>query len=413
MKRSPMTIIFLTIFIDLVGFGMILPLSPFYAEHFGASPFQVGMLQASFSLMQFIMAPVWGRISDRIGRRPVMLMSLLGSAISYFTFASAQSLAWLFGARIFQGLFGANFGVAQACVADLTTEKDRAKGMGMVGAAFGLGFIFGPFIGAQLSHISLGFPAVVAGSVCFLNFIAAIFRLPETLSPENRKLEAKKTNRFQAFAELAQEPKIAKLIFVFFLCTFALANMESTLALFTERKFQFGVRQTGELFAVVGILMAFTQGYLIRKLIPKIGERKMLLWGPFLAAIGFFGIILMPNYILLGAIMAFVAVGTGITNPPLLGSISLLSSQSKQGTVMGVTQSISSLARVLGPLCGGFVFNTFGSNASFVVAAAVSALGGLMILSMYAQIPIRPPSGFSACQQPTGARPHAVTDLRS
>ncbi|MCC6276761.1 MAG: MFS transporter [Oligoflexia bacterium] len=392
MKRSPMTIIFLTVFIDLIGFGMILPLSPFYAEHFGASPLEVGLLQASFSLMQFIVAPLWGRLSDRFGRRPVLLMSLLGSSISYFVFGWAQSLSWLFASRIFQGIFTANFGVAQACVADLTAEKDRAKGMGIVGAAFGLGFIFGPFFGAQLSILGfgMGFPATMAGLVCLINFVMALFWLPETLKKGEKAEERKEfIGRFEALKRVFESPQIAALMLVYFLCTFSLANLESTLALFSERRFSFGVRETGQLFAFVGVIMAITQGYLIRKLIPRIGERMMMVWGPLIAAVGFSAVAWSPTWGTLAAVLVFVAIGTGITNPALLGSISLLSSDNRQGIVLGVTQSVGSLARILGPVSGGFFFKHWGIEAPYLIGGGASLIGFLLVVSIATKIPER------------------------
>ncbi|MDZ4678760.1 MAG: MFS transporter [Oligoflexia bacterium] len=416
-QRSPLFIVFLTIFIDLVGFGIVLPLSPFYAQHFGATAVTVGLLMASYSLMQFLFAPVWGGLSDRVGRRPIILMSLLGSTVSYFIFAMATNLSILFIARLFQGVFGANISATQAYVADVTDEKSRSKGMGLIGAAFGLGFIFGPAIGAKLSEagpavgtffgivhaeqslngpliisdgiFGMGFPALVASAVCLFAFCLAYFKLPESLPPEKRAtaVSIARESRIKLILRSMTQTQAGWLIFVFFLSTVAMANLEATLALFTEARFSYGVRQTGNLFAFVGVMMAFTQGYLIRKLFPKFGERKMAVAGPLLAAFGFLCVALSYSSTALYITMILVAIGTGITNPAILGGISLLTDPKQQGAVMGVTQSLSSLARILGPLLGGVLFGHIGPAAPYIAAAAISCFVLFIVIKNVHKLP--------------------------
>jgi MFS family permease len=409
--------IFFTVFIDLLGFGIVLPLSPFYAEGFGASAFQIGLLMASYSMMQFFFAPIWGRVSDRIGRRPILLMSIFGGGVSFFIFAGAKALWVLYAARLLQGMFGANISTAQAVVADVTTKENRAKMMGALGAAFGLGFIFGPAIGAKLvqwgpgvgnqlgamlqicndvgngpvctmhpkaflffsaesvkSLFGLGFPALFASLLCFSNFTLAYFRLPETLKAENRNTSPRKIWMLPDISRALVNPKTGWLIWMFFISTFGLANMEATLALFTEKRLGYSVHDVGNLFAFTGVMMAFTQGYLLRKFQPKLGERKTLLIGMTLSTIGLGAIALVTATSSLGVVLALMAIGGGFANPTLLAEISVLTDPKEQGSILGVTQGLSSLARVLGPACGGFLFSAAGPGAPYLAGGALMAL---------------------------------------
>jgi MFS transporter, DHA1 family, tetracycline resistance protein len=381
--------------LDLVGFGIVLPLSPYYAEHFGASALAVGLLQASYSLMQFIFAPVWGRLSDKVGRRPIILMSIAGGCISYFVFAAAGSLTVLFASRIFQGIFAANISATQAYVADVTSKQDRSKGMGLIGAALGLGFIFGPFfgglliklgpdVGAYFSHhpegiFGMGFPALIAGILCLLNLILAFFYLPESLTAENRtraQRERIKEKRSVLILRYLKRPETGWLIFIFFLSGFAMGNMEATLALFTQARLNYNVTATGNLLGFVGIIMTFTQGYLIRKVAPRIGERRMIIVGPFLSGAALLGTGFIHSAGAIYFFMAILAVGSGMTSPALLGAVSLVTPSEEQGAVMGTTQSLGSLARFLGPACGGYLFGLFDG-------APYYAGGALMFCSLF------------------------------
>src|SRR5688572_20555634 len=231
---SPLVIIFVTVFIDLLGFGIIIPLLPFYAESFGASAFMIGLLATSFSLMQFLFSPIWGRWSDRIGRKPIILVGLMGSCLSYLGLALASSLTFLFLARIVGGIAGANIPTAQAYIADVTTPQNRAKGMGMVGAAFGLGFIFGPAIGGVLTRFGPQTPMWFASALCLANFIAAWFLLPESRPAD---ATSKNLGRMEAFRHAAKNPTLLILLSLFFLVTLAFSGFESTFAIFSEAKF--------------------------------------------------------------------------------------------------------------------------------------------------------------------------------
>jgi DHA1 family tetracycline resistance protein-like MFS transporter len=307
----------------------------------------------------------------------------------------------LFLSRMLQGIFAANLSSAQAIVADVTTKENRSKGMGLIGAAFGLGFIFGPFLGAQLSVIGpkvgaliglenvgpfgMGFPAFVASLLCLFNFTFTYFKLPETLKEKNRVHVRSK--RWEVFSRAMTKPQLNWLIIAFFLSSFAMANMESTLALLTEVRLHYGIRETGQLFAFVGIMMAFTQGYLIRKLMPVMGERKLLVLGPLFQALALVGtgLVFSTGQILVA--MFFLALGSGLGNPALMGAISINSGENEQGSMLGLTQSLGSLARIAGPTIGGFAFAQGGPSFPYMIAGATMGLVVVLCLINAKRIP--------------------------
>jgi MFS transporter, DHA1 family, tetracycline resistance protein len=370
-KKSPIVIVFVTVFIDLLGFGIIIPLQPFYAEHFGANAFTVGMLSTSFSLMQFIFAPIWGRLSDRIGRRPIILAGLFGSFLSYLAFASVSSLPLLFAARLFAGIAGANIPTAQAVMADITTPENRAKGMGLVGAAFGLGFIFGPAIGGFLSKWGYAAPPLFAAGLSILNFSFAWFKLPETLSQEHRAIT--RAGRLDALSKALARPHLPFLLLTGFLTVASFSVFEATFALFAERQFKFTASNIGYVFAFVGVILVIIQGVLVGRVTKSVGEHHLV---PVSLSIVAIGLLMIPASRTLGPLLAsqaVLAVGMGFNGPSLMSLISRLSSAEDQGGVMGLVQSLNSLARIVGPLYGGFTFDHFGIGMPFVSAAAFMA----------------------------------------
>ena len=378
---SPLIIVFITVFIDLLGFGIIIPLMPFYATHFGASAFQVGMLATSFSLMQFLFAPLWGRWSDVVGRRPVILIGLLGSAISYLTFGLAQSLTVLFVSRCLGGIAGANIPTAQAFIADTTTPENRAKGMGMVGAAFGLGFIFGPALGGFLSQWGYEAPALFAAALSFANFIAALALLPESLPPE-RRTAARRLTRLEAFEHALNRPRLPTVLVVFFLIVAAFASFESMFALYGEARFGFNSVTIGYLFSGVGVILAVVQGLLVGRVVARVGEHRLAPVAIGLLSVGLMLVTVAGSIPALAAACALIAVGMGFQSPSMLSVISQLSDPADQGSMLGVSQSLGSLARIVGPLWGGFVFDRFGHTAPFISAALVMSIA--CVLSMAA-----------------------------
>jgi multidrug resistance protein len=378
--QSPIVIIiFLTVFIDLLGFGIIIPLMPFYATHFGASAFEVGMLAMSFSLMQFLFAPLWGRWSDVIGRRPVIVIGLLGSAVSYLTFGLAQSLALLFVSRCLAGIAGANIPTAQAFIADSTTPENRAKGMGMVGAAFGLGFIFGPALGGFLSQWGYQVPALFAAALSFVNFLAALVLLPESLPPDRRTV-ARTRSRLEVFQLALTRPRLPTVLAVFFLIVSAFASFESMFALYSQARFGFNSVTIGYLFAGVGVILAIVQGMLVGRVVRRLGEHRLAPAAIALLTLGLGLVSIASSVPALALACAVVAVGMGFQSPSMLSVISQLSDPADQGSMLGVSQSLGSLARVVGPLWGGFVFDRFGHAAPFVSAALLMAIACVLSL---------------------------------
>lgn len=406
MKKKPLLVIFMTVFIDLVGFGIIIPLNPFLAREFGASAFEVGLLMSIYSLMQFVFSPFWGQLSDHWGRRPIILISLFGAAISHLWFAFAPSLVFLFLARGLAGVFGGNISTAMAYIADVTESKDRSKGMGLIGAAFGLGFVLGPAIGGFASRWgeALGtippfgpsWAAVIASIICFSNFVLAYFVLSESLpmtlrdkSSSWRERLKKRPARLAKIFELVRRPTLGTLLVIYFFATFAMAHMEASLFLFVRDRFEFSLTEASLGFAYVGLIMVFTQGFFIRKLLPILGEKKMALWGLTLSALGLLGIGYSDSVWFLASAVTLLGVGSGFTNPALTGSVSLLASESEQGATLGVNQSLSALGRILGPASGGFLYAHLALSAPFFSGALFYVLALLLTITIYNRLPER------------------------
>lgn len=365
---SPLVIVFVTVFIDLLGFGIIIPLLPFYAESFGASAFTIGLLGTSFSLMQFVFSPVWGRWSDRIGRKPIILIGLLGSGLSYVTLALASSLVLLFVARIIGGIAGANIPTAQAYVADITTPENRARGMGLLGAAFGLGFIFGPAIGGLLSRISPETPMWCAAALCFANFAAAWFFLPES-RVANRS--TKTLGRMAAFRHAMTKPTLLLILALYFIVTMAFSAFEATFALFSAARFGYTAASIGFLFAFIGVILALIQGVFVGRVVTRVGERTLIPLALFLTTIGIGMLPFVWNVPTLLVALGFLAVGMGFNSPSLSSMVSQLSDADDQGGTLGLASSLASLGRVVGPAWGGYLYDAYGMTTPYLSAAAL------------------------------------------
>ncbi len=355
-SRSPLAIIFVTVFIDLVGFGIVIPVLPLYAERFGASPLVIGMLLGVYSLMQFICSPILGRLSDRVGRRPVLLLSIIGTSIGFLLMGCAQTLWLLFLARIIDGMTGGNISTAQAYIADVTPPEQRSRGMGLIGAAFGLGFIFGPAIGGLLSHVSLAAPFFFAAILAAGNAAAVYFRLPESLSVERRR----QAREHASIAEIFKEAKgwsLAAVMATYFFGTVAFSLLTATYPLFTEHRFGYTAVQNGYIFAGQGLLGALIQGALLGWLLRIFSDKALVVMGTIVLAAG---MLMLPMSATLPALLvatAAIAIGHSFMAAPLNGLASKKVSAASQGRMLGVMQATASLARIAGPVLGGWLLS--------------------------------------------------------
>jgi MFS transporter, DHA1 family, tetracycline resistance protein len=385
----PLLVIFLTIFVNLVGFGIIIPLLPFYAQTFGASPFVIGLLFASFSVSQLFAAPVLGEMSDRWGRRPVLIISLIGTAISFAMLAIAGSLTMLFAARIVDGLSGGNITTARAYIADITTEENRARAFGVLGAAFGLGFIVGPAIGALFSHISYAAPIWAAVVITLVATALAWIWLPETVHVAHAG-----GSPWRAIAQLAGRRNLRVLLGVDFIYWTAFAVYQTTFALFGARRFSFGPAETGYLLSAFGFLGVIVQGGLVGPIVSLLGERRTLAIGLIFTAIGWGGSAVTHSIPVFVAMLVPGAIGIGLCNATLSALISNASGIHEQGRVQGAAGGLESFGRTIGPVWGNGSLQVLGEGAAYGSAAAV--LLAAAALTLRYEPPPRPPIAASS-----------------
>ncbi|MEW4488664.1 MFS transporter [Thalassoglobus sp. JC818] len=474
-RKAGLFLVFVTVFIDLLGFGIVMPLLPRYGRHFDAEGFPLGMLMASFSAMQFLFAPIWGRISDRIGRRPVLIVGLVGSTVSYALFGLATSLGregtllglsaltWLFLTRIGAGIAGATISTAQAYIADCTGPKDRAKGMALIGAAFGIGFTFGPLIGAafvsadpvvnltseqlrfvesydfaevpnvdtvvqevreiaplgnddeallrsaiehdptRINPVPSAAPGYVAAVLSGLALLFAVFRLPESLNPESKPASSHWLDVKQ-FQTLLKTRSVAVVLLGIFLSTLALAQFESSLSLLTQR---LGVspRYNFYVFAYIGLILTLSQGILVRRLVPKVGEYKMALIGAVLMTVGLALIGVagdLGSTAFLYSVLPICVIGFSFIAPSLQSLLSRLVSNDQQGGVLGVGQSLSSLARILGPIAGLTIEKNF-PTGPYWLGAVVMLAGGASFFSLKTEVQRLNASADTTSDEPTSS----------
>ncbi|MGA9996208.1 MAG: MFS transporter [Pyrinomonadaceae bacterium] len=369
MKRSPLLIIFITVFIDLVGFGIVIPVLPFYVEgtRFHASARMVGLLFASYSIMQLIFTPLLGRWSDRYGRRPILLASIIGTGVGFLILGFATTLWMLFVGRIIDGISGGNISTAQAYIADVTTTEDRAKGMGLIGAAFGLGFIFGPAIGGILSRWGINVPFLFAAGLAFTNAVLLYFMLPETVTKDHPARASAATGRWSQLLSALHQSRLAFVLAIYFLFVVAFSIMTTSFGLFTMYRFGYDAHDTGWLFVFVGVIGAIIQGGLIGRLVKRFGELPLIIAGALLFSASLFAIPLTGPHtglLMLLAVGATFAVGNSLATPSLTGLASKSVGAGEQGGVLGVTQSVASLSRAVGPLL-----------ASFLIYSAIQTYG--------------------------------------
>lgn len=378
-NKASLTIIFATVFIDLMGFGILIPILPTFAsKELGISDFSIGLIVAIYSLMQFFFNPVLGKLSDRIGRRPLILITLLLTAVSYTIFSFATSFLILFLSRMLAGLGGSNISVAQAYIADITSKEERSRGMGLIGAAFGLGFLFGPLIGALLSQYGYAVAGFGSAGFSLIAFIFALFFLPESIKTQSKK--DKFNPRFFDISyakKVLQYPSLGLLIILFFIIVFSMANIYGTFALLGYKVYGFTDQQNGILFGFSGLTAALVQGVLM-KYFSKYKEKNVILTGSLFMMIG---LALMPygiNFTGVAIIISIFSIGTGVLQPIILSMISKLSPDKEQGAILGLNQSFSAFARVLGPLWGGFAYDYLGYQFPFITGAVFTFITFLL-----------------------------------
>lgn len=388
MRRASLGTLFLTVFLDLVGFGLVIPFLPAMARDLGASDFTAAALVACYSLMQFVTVPIWGRISDRVGRRPVLLWSIAASAAGMVFLGLAQSLPVIFLARLWSGAATANIAVAQAYIADVTTPAERAKGMGIIGMGFGLGFMIGPFVGGELGRFHVighqgTLPAFVSAGLSLVNLVFALRYLPESLSAENR---AHPTRRFaivdlEALRNVRRYPGVSLVLVIAFNSIFWFAGVQAMFRLFTLDAFQMSVENTGRMFGLSGLIAVIVQGGLIGRLAKRFGEVKLLGAALVLMAAAFavqgFGVSLGVGVFIVAVSVG--AVGTALHMPSVSSYISRRVGPDAQGATLGLMQSASALARATGPLVWGLLYQHFGVQMPCYVAAATIAALALMV----------------------------------
>ncbi|MDH7515355.1 MAG: MFS transporter [Bacteroidota bacterium] len=370
-NKRALAIVFLIIFIDLLGFGIVIPILPLYAKRgFGMPDALIGVLVSSFPLMQLVFTPFWGKWSDRIGRKPVLSIGLLFTMTGYVLFGLASSVPVLFLSRMLAGIGGSNIGAAQAFIADSTGGHERAKGMGLVGTAFGLGFVFGPVIGGLLSRYGYAVPGFSAACLSFLALLLTLGLLPQHQRHATHEPHAFALSP-RALRRTVSRLGVRRHMLLFFLVTFAYANTHGTLPLLAARVFGYADYQVGYLFGFMGIISAATQGVALRFLLRTTRERSLFLVGSILTMIGLISIPLCAGTITLYAALGILAFGSSLLPPTLIAFVSRLAEPAKQGETLGVNESLGALGRTLGPAWGAFVFQTFGPPAPFFTGGAI------------------------------------------
>jgi DHA1 family tetracycline resistance protein-like MFS transporter len=362
----PLLVIFLTILVNLIGFGIIIPLLPFYAETFGASPLVIGLLFAIFSICQLVAAPVLGDLSDRYGRRPVLIFSLLGTVVSFVMLAVAHTVTMLFLARIVDGLSGGNISTARAYVADVTEPKDRARAYGLIGAAFGLGFIVGPALSGVLAQVSYTAPIWAAAALTLVAAAVAWFWLPETI----HRAQAGTGAPFRALPGLLRRPRLGRVLVVDFVYWFAFAMFQTTFALFAARRFAFDASQTGYCFAAFGVLGAIVQGGMIRPIVKRLGDKLTFVAGLTCSVGGLMAAAMAHSVAIFVGALVPLAFGIGFGHPTISSLISKSARADEQGRVQGAASAVESLGRTVGPVWGSASLQRFGEGTPFLSAAA-------------------------------------------
>ncbi len=395
--RSPLFLMALTIFIDFTGFGLIIPLLPFWAEHLGAGPVGVGLILTIYALAQFVFTPILGSLSDRYGRRPVIIISLGIEALSFAFTALAGSLPLLLAARFIGGLGASNIGSAQAVVSDITSPAERAKGMGLIGAAIGLGFVVGPALGGALAALGTSVPFWVAMAVAIVNMLLVMRFLPETRTKQATSTASTSHNElfplFAGWRQALKQPAVARMVTVNLLFTIAFTAMEAIFPLFTQHTFGWNAVQNGYIFTYIGVIIVIMQGGLVGRLVKKFGEKQLMIAGLILLAMGLALIPLGSQLALLFVALGILSIGDGAVSPTISTLLSFASPVEAKGETLGFAQGMAGLGRIIGPLAAGSLFAFGGSSAPFLIGAGLVAIAAIIAL------PALPTTKTSSTQQ--------------
>jgi MFS transporter, DHA1 family, tetracycline resistance protein len=378
--RAALPVLLGVVVVDLIGFGIVMPVLPYLADEYGASPFQLGLMLSAYAAAQFVFAPIWGRLSDRVGRRPVLLATIAGTALSLLALGLARSLTAIFAARLLAGAFAANVSVASAYVADATSEEERTRWMGLIGASFGIGFLLGPAIGAVLAPWGHHVPMLVAAGLAAANLIHALLRLAETQAVRTAAAG-------DARAKVLRMPSIRGLSFANLVFALSVTQLETVFQLFLMDRFRYDAMQAGFVLVAMAAVMAAVQGGAMKPLSKRWSERSLVGLGALAMTVSFAAVPLTHSLLPLLGVLAIAAVGRAVTQPSLMSLVSMAAPPAERGVALGVFQSAASLARVFGPLAAGWLYGR-SLSAPFWLAAALAIGVSLMARGL----PQRPPS---------------------
>ncbi|MEE2679790.1 MAG: MFS transporter [Myxococcota bacterium] len=382
-SRSILLVVFLTILIDFIGFTVLIPVLPLFAEELGASDFEVALILSVYALAQLVFLPVWGWVSDRIGRRPVILVSLLGTVGSFIVLAFADSIGVIYAARALAGFFAASIGTAQAVVTDVTPPSERAGGMGIIGAAFGAGMIVGPVLGGYTAAIDPKAPFYSVAVLAALNFILAWLRLPESRPPGLEAPDWKALGRTFIptpirVAMLVHDRRIALYLYFFFHLFSAFAVLEALITLYAGKQFGKEALDVGQLFLWIGVVLFVTQGVLLRRLVAAVGESRLVTVGMLSMAIGLAAVAWAPTFGWLYLVGTLIAFGNGVTFPAFTSLYSKACEAENAGELLGQSQAMATTGRIVGPALGGLAMQHFSLGTPFLIAGAAMLLALIM-----------------------------------
>jgi MFS transporter, DHA1 family, tetracycline resistance protein len=364
-SRRPLLLIFSVVVVDLIGFGIVIPILPYLAESLGASATVLGLMLTGYAAMQLVFAPLWGKASDRWGRRPILLFTIAGTAASLFALGVAESMVGLFLARLLGGAFAANVSVATAYVTDVTAAEERTRWMGLIGASFGIGFVLGPAIGGLLAPQGYNVPILVAAGLATMNFLVALVSLPE---PERKEVGAAPGPRLRT--GVLRIPAVRRLCLAYFAFSIGVSQLETVFAFYMLRRFGWDAREVAAILVLMAVIMGGVQGGGIRRLAARFGEPTLLRGGALILGLSFALVPLMPTVAVLLVPLAASSVGRGVAHPSMLSLVSSAAPEERRGAVMGTFQASSSLARVVGPAAAGVLFD-LAPGAPFYLGAAL------------------------------------------